>query len=64
MTGSTPSQSCGKKLYQSWRHAANDAKALRRKGHPEQVYYCRKCQCWHVGANMGRLYKFGRDRSA
>lgn len=46
-------QSCHKKQYRSWQHASNDAKALRRKkSEPEQPYYCRKCQAYHVGANL------------
>jgi hypothetical protein len=42
---------CGKKNYQSWDHASNDAKVMRRKGYgAEAPYYCRRCQAWHVGS--------------
>lgn len=42
-------KNCYKKRYIAWLHAKNDAKALRRKHARAQVYYCRKCQAWHVG---------------
>lgn len=49
----TTPQACHKKAYRTWSHASNDAKALRRdKNIPEQPYYCRRCQCFHVGANL------------
>lgn len=46
---------CGKKNYTTWKHAAFDARELRRKrNEPEKPYYCRKCQAWHVGADYVR----------
>ena len=52
MMSATLHHHCGKKRYTSWRHADNDARAMRRRhDEPERPYYCRKCQAWHVGAN-------------
>lgn len=43
---------CGKKMYLTWEHASNDARALRRKGGRTSVYHCRVCQAWHVGTKL------------
>ena len=45
---------CGKKLYETYKHAAHDAHEVSRK-HDEtatQVYRCRDCQGWHVGSRV------------
>lgn len=47
---------CGKKNYASWNHASHDAKAMRRKGLREEVYYCRRCQSFHVGTSFKGRY--------
>lgn len=53
---------CGKKTYRSFVHAKWDAKQMRRKyDEPEEAYYCRKCQGWHVGAHhVGKLQREGK----
>lgn len=50
------SLTCGKKIYRTWKHAESDARTLRRKtGLPEEPYYCRRCQGYHVGARYLRV---------
>lgn len=48
---------CNKKAYTSWRHANNDAKAMRRRHEVrERPYWCRHCCAFHVGMNSQRLW--------
>lgn len=47
---------CWKKQYQSWQHAANDLRDMRRKaerGRGMEVYRCKECNAFHVGHIMG-----------
>lgn len=43
---------CGKVMYTSWRHAAHDAREMRRRytrRRREYPYFSRQCQTFHVG---------------
>lgn len=57
MKADVPIMACGKKLYHSWKHATYDAKEMRKKGLREEVYYCRRCQSFHVGTSLRGRYK-------
>lgn len=53
MTVARVGECWGKRRYLTWRHAASDAKRLRRRvGHPVEPYHCRACGGVHVGHTM------------
>lgn len=61
---------CGKLPYATWRHAAHDARELRRKndGTHYAPYWCRTCLAYHVGDSalkaVGRSARTRREEQA